>query len=250
MKILLSGALGFMGREVALQVRTESDENRILCGVDEVKGETDFPLYERFEDAPTADVVIDFSSPKALSGVLKYCVERHVPAVLCTTGYDDKQLEDIFEASKQVALFRSGNMSVGIALLRSLAKKAAMVLGESFDVEIIETHHNRKKDAPSGTALMLLDAIQDAYAEPHAEVYGRHGRNCPREKGEIGIHALRGGTVIGEHEVYFLGPSERIRLSHSIENRSVFASGALRAALFLMTKDSGLYDMDDLVRRL
>ena len=248
MKMLLSGALGRLARAIAELAMEEGHE--ILGGVDVATGKVDFPLYQSFADAPVADVVIDSSAPQALEGILDYCVKHHVPAVLCTTGYDEAQLAAIDEAAKQVALFRSGNMSVGVALLRALSRKAAAVLGDSFDVEIIETHHNRKKDAPSGTALMLYDAVKDAYEQPREAVYGRHGRDCKRQSQEIGIHALRGGTVTGEHEVCFFGPSERIKLSHSAENRSVFASGALRAAAFLMGKEPGLYDMDDLVGKL
>lgn len=247
MKILLSGALGRMGREVARQAKAENVE--ILCGVDTAAGETEFPLLTDFVKAPKADVVIDFSAPSALEGLLAYCTQHQVPAVLCATGYDDAQLAAVDEASRQVALFRSGNMSLGVALLRALARKAAAVLGDSFDIEIVETHHNRKKDAPSGTALMLLDAVKEG-RENLYPVYGRQGRDCLRQPGEIGVHALRGGTVTGEHEVCFFGPSERIRLSHSAENRSVFAAGALRAAAFMVDKQPGLYSMDDLVGRL
>ena len=248
MNILLSGALGHMGREVAAQAALEGIG--VLCGVDAAVGEAEFSLYTRFEDAPKADVVVDFSVPQALPDLLAYCERHGVPAVLCTTGYDDDQLRAIDEAAKKVALFRSGNMSVGIALLRALARKAATVLGDGFDVEIVEAHHNRKKDAPSGTALMLYDAVKNACEQPKQAVYGRHGRDSKRQPGEIGIHALRGGTVTGEHEVCFFGPSERIKLSHSAESRSVFASGALRAAAFLIGREPGLYSMDDLVGQL
>lgn len=248
MNILLSGALGHMGREVARQA--EANGLSILCGVDAAEGNAGFPVHASFDDVPVADVVIDFSAPQALPGLLNYCVQNRVPAVLCTTGYDDAQLAAIDEAAKKVALFRSGNMSLGIALLRALARKAAAVLGDSFDAEIVEAHHNRKKDAPSGTALMLYDALQDAYDQSREAVYGRHGRDCKRQPKEIGVHALRGGTVTGEHEVCFFGPSERIRLSHSAESRSVFAAGALRAAAFLIGKGPGMYSMDDLVGKL
>ena len=248
MRILLSGALGHMGREVARQAEDGSFE--ILCGVDAAEGKAAFPIHASFDAAPVADVVIDYSAPQVLPGLLDYCVRNKVPAVLCTTGYDDAQLAAIDEAAKQVALFRSGNMSLGIALLRALAKKAATVLGDSFDVEIVEKHHNRKKDAPSGTALMLFDAVKDAYDQPREAVYGRHGRDSKRQPNEIGLHALRGGTVTGEHEVCFFGPSERISLGHSAESRSVFAAGSVRAAAFLIGRAPGLYSMDDLVGKL
>jgi len=245
MRILMSGAMGYMGRAVAAQAEQEGVE--IVCGVDIVSGSAAFPIYTSFQDAPKVDVVIDFSKPESLDGLLAYCKAYHTPVVLATTGFDDQQLAKIDEASKEIAIFRSGNMSLGIALLRSLVRKAAQVLGDSFDVEIIEAHHNRKVDAPSGTALMLYDAVNDADDEPREAVYGRHGRDSKRKPREIGIHAVRGGTVTGEHEVCFFGPSERIKISHSAENRSVFAVGALRAAAFLMGKKPGMYNMDDML---
>ena len=248
MKVLISGALGHMGRAVAAQC--EADGLEVVGGVDVTAGEAGFPVVADFEDAPDADVVIDFSKPAALDGLLAYVTKRHIPAVLATTGYTEDQLDAIDRAAREVALFRSGNMSLGIALLRALSRKAAEVLGDGFDVEIVEAHHNRKVDAPSGTALMLYDAVKDAYDAPREAVYGRHGRDCKRQTQEIGIHSLRGGTVTGEHEVHFLGASERIRISHSAENRSVFAAGAVRAAEFLINKEPGLYSMDDVVGKL
>jgi len=248
MKILISGALGFMGREVAAQAKAHGDE--IVCGVDIVPGQADFPLYQTFEDCPAADVIVDFSTWKPGADLLTYAVKNRIPAVIATTGLSEEQLAAIDEAAKVIPIFRSGNMSLGIALLRALAKKAAGVLGETFDIEIVETHHNRKADAPSGTALMLLDAVKEGCTGERDAVYGRHGRDCKRQKQEIGVHALRGGTVTGEHEVCFFGTSERIRISHSAENRSVFAAGALRAAAFLTEQQPGLYTMDDVVGKL
>ena len=243
MKIWLSGAAGHMGRAVA--EAAESQGVRVLAGVDRVEADLGFPMVSRFADLPEGgDALIDFSAPAALGELLPWALECRVPLVLCTTGYDEAQLEQIREASRQLAIFRSGNMSVGIALLRRLAREAAQVLGEPFDIEITETHHRRKADAPSGTALMLLEAVRGANSQP---VFGRHGRESRRQPGEIGVHARRGGTVVGEHEVAFLGDQERICLSHSAESRSVFALGALRAAAFLIGKAPGTYDMDDLL---
>ena len=182
--------------------------------------------------------------------VLDYATKYRVPVVIASTGLTDEQLHQIAEASKVVPIFRSGNMSLGIALLRALAKKAAGVLGDAFDVEIVEAHHNRKLDAPSGSALMLLDAVKSAYPDEREAVFGRHGRDCKRQHQEIGMHSLRGGTVTGEHEVCFFGTGERIRISHSAENRGVFAAGALRAAAFLMNQQPGMYSMDDVVGQL
>ncbi len=245
MKLWISGALGHMGRAVAEKAVERGVE--IIGGVDARGGAADFPLYASFADAPVmGDAIIDFSTPEALDGLLRYAVNNHVPAVLATTGYTPAQLAQIDAAARQVALFRSANMSLGVAVLKALARKAAEALGEGYDVEIIEAHHRRKVDAPSGTALLLYDAVKDAYSAPRRAVEGRSGRNCKRQENEIGIHAVRGGTVTGEHEVCFFGPSERIRLCHSAEDRGVFAAGALRAAAFLVGKAPGLYSMDDL----
>ncbi len=248
MNILISGALGFMGREVARQANAMGVDVR--CGVDIAPGQADFPLFTTFENCPKADVIIDFSTWKPGADLLTYAVKHRVPAVIATTGLSEEQLAQIDEAAKVIPIFRSGNMSLGIALLRALAKKAASVLGETFDIEIVEAHHNRKVDAPSGTALMLLDAVKQGCAEEREANFGRHGRDCKRQKQEIGVHALRGGTVTGEHEVCFFGTSERIKISHSAENRSVFAAGALKAADFLIHQQPGLYTMDDVVGQL
>lgn len=245
MKILISGAAGFMGREVAAQAKAAGME---MVGVDIAPVEADYPVFTAYAQAPAdVDCIVDFSRPDSLRELLIYARENRIPAVLATTGYTQEQLAQIDEAAKEIAIFRSANMSVGIALLRALSRKAAQVLGEDFDVEIVEAHHNRKADAPSGTALMLFDAVKDVYDQPRVAQNGRSGRNCKRQHNEIGLHAIRGGTVTGEHQVCFLGPAERITVSHSAENRSVFAQGALRAAAFLKGKTPGLYSMDDVV---
>ena len=218
--------------------------------MDIAPGTADFPLYTTFEDCPGADVIVDFSTWKPGADVLSFAVKRRIPVVIATTGLSEEQLAAIDEAAKVIPIFRSGNMSLGIALLRALAKKAAAVLGETFDIEIVEAHHNRKADAPSGTALMLLDAVKEGCESPREANFSRHGRDCKRKKQEIGVHALRGGTVTGEHEVCFFGASERVKISHSAENRSVFAAGALRAAEFLAGQKPGLYSMDDVVGKL
>ncbi|MBR4082623.1 MAG: 4-hydroxy-tetrahydrodipicolinate reductase [Clostridia bacterium] len=246
MRILISGALGHMGRAVAEQAAVMGVE--IACGVDVTAAQETFPVYASFEDVTeNVDAVVDFSKPDSLGGLLAFAKARQIPAVLATTGYSDDQLEAIDKAAGEIPLFRSANMSVGVALLRLLCRKAAEVLGDDFDVEIVEAHHNRKVDAPSGTAVMLYDAIKDAYDDPRYAVNGRSGRDCKRQRGEIGMHALRGGTVTGEHEVCFFGQAERVKISHSAENRSIFAVGALRAAAFLQGKAPGLYNMDDML---
>lgn len=247
MKILISGALGHMGRAVAAQASADGIE--IVAGVDALQGDCSFPCHTSFDALPDCSgaVIVDFSRPEALTSLLAYAVKNHLPVVLATTGYTPEQEQEVDQAARQIPVFRSANMSVGVALLRHLCQEAAKVLGETFDVEIVEAHHNRKVDAPSGTALLLFDAIKDAYNEPRYAQLGRGGRNCKRQHNEIGIHALRGGTVTGEHEVCFFGPAERIRLSHSAEDRSVFASGALKAAAYLQGKAPGRYTMEDLV---
>lgn len=247
MKILISGALGHMGRAVAAQASADGIE--IVAGVDALQGDCSFPCHTSFDAMPDCSgaVIVDFSRPEALTSLLAYAVKNHLPVVLATTGYTPEQEQEVDQAAKQIPVFRSANMSVGVALLRHLCQEAAKVLGETFDVEIVEAHHNRKVDAPSGTALLLFDAIKNAYDEPRYAQLGRGGRNCKRQHNEIGIHALRGGTVTGEHEVCFFGPAERIRLSHSAEDRSVFASGALKAAAYLQGKAPGRYTMEDLV---
>ena len=246
MEILISGAAGFMGRAVAAQAQAEGIG--IAAGVDTLPLEAPFPCFPSFDSVPDAgDVIVDFSRPEALEGLLRFALRRGIPAVLATTGYSEEQLQAIDEAAREIALFRSANMSLGIALLRRLSREAALVLGSGFDVEIVEAHHRRKVDAPSGTALLLKDAVQQGRSEPLRAVYGREGRSARRGEDEIGLHAVRGGTVAGEHEVLFLGPNERITLHHSAENRSVFATGALRAAAFLLGRRPGLYSMDDLL---
>lgn len=248
MKILISGAMGFMGREVAKLCAAQGVE--VVAGVDIVSGQADFPLYTDYADVPAADVIIDFSNWKPGADLLDYAVKHRVPAVICATGLTDEQLQRIDEASRVIPIFRSGNMSLGIALMRSLIRRAATVLGEDFDVEIVEMHHNRKVDAPSGTALMLYDAVKDVYDQPREVKGGRYGRDSKRQHHEIGIHAVRGGTITGEHQVGFYGPSERITISHSAENRALFATGALRAAEFLMGQQPGMYSMDDVIGKL
>lgn len=247
MKILISGALGHMGRAVAAQASADGIE--IVAGVDALQGDCSFPCHTSFDALPDCSgaVIVDFSRPEALPSLLAYAVKNHLPVVLATTGYTPEQEQEVDQAARQIPVFRSANMSVGVALLRHLCQEAAKVLGETFDVEIVEAHHNRKVDAPSGTALLLFDAIKNAYDEPRYAQLGRGGRNCKRQHNEIGIHALRGGTVTGEHEVCFFGPAERIRLSHSAEDRSVFASGALKAAAYIQGKAPGRYTMEDLV---
>ena len=247
MKIIIGGALGHMGREVAAQAKSQGHD--ILFGIDAAQGQADFPVYPSFQEAPQVKdaVIVDFSRPELLDGLLRYALANGAPAVLATTGYSEEELKRIDAAAEQIPVFRSYNMSLGVAVLCALCRKAAAILGDGYDVEIVEAHHRRKVDAPSGTAVMLYNAVKDAYDEPRTAQYGRSGKSCKRTDTEIGMHSLRGGTVIGEHQVSFLGTYERVQLSHSAESRALFASGALRAADFLKDQKPGLYNMDALV---
>ncbi len=248
MRIIITGAAGHMGRAVAEAAKSHGVD--VACRFDPHAAEDGIVNDWAQVPAGCADALIDFSHPSALPGILAYCARSPLPLVLATTGYGEEELAGIAEAAKSTPVFRSANMSVGIALLRRLAKETAEALGEDFDIEIVEAHHNRKKDAPSGTALMLYEAVKNAGMENREAVCGRSGRDCARQKREVGLHAVRGGTVTGEHQVLFLGPMERITLSHSAENRAVFAEGALRAAAYLQGRQPGLYSMDDLVNGL
>ena len=247
--IILNGCNGHMGRAIT-DLAASREDCRVTAGVDPViSGETGFPVYSALSDVEEhGDVIIDFSHPSCLSAVLDYC-SRHpgTAAVLCTTGYSDEQVLEIKNASNSIPLFYSRNMSLGINLLIELAKKAAAVLGDSFDIEILEAHHNQKIDAPSGTALMIADAIKDMADSPMKYVYDRHSQRKKREKGEIGMHSIRGGTIVGEHQVIFAGQHEVISLAHSAQSKELFAAGAVNAARFMTNKDAGLYDMSALV---
>ena len=242
------GCNGKMGGFVAAAV--EDNKNcSAAFGVDAF-GERGygFPVYKSFAQVnEKADVIIDFSNPAVLDEMLDYALKNSVPCVICTTGYSPEQVEKIKEASKQIAVFYSGNMSLGINLLIELSKQAARVLGDGFDIEIVEKHHNQKIDAPSGTALMLADGISETLSEEPQYVYDRHSYRKKRSKNEIGIHAVRGGTIVGEHEVIFAGHDEVVTLTHRAQSKEVFAVGAVNAAVFLADKKSGMYTMGDML---
>ncbi|MBR5524100.1 MAG: 4-hydroxy-tetrahydrodipicolinate reductase [Clostridia bacterium] len=245
MKMLLNGCLGRMGRAITTMAADRG--LTVVAGVDRVSGEAAYPVCTALTDCPAADVVIDFSSPTALAEELAYVTAHKLPLVLCTTGLSAEQIEAVKAAAQQVPIFFSSNMSLGVAVLSALTKKAAAVLGDTYDIEIVEMHHNQKLDAPSGTALMLADAAKAGLSFEPEYTYDRHTRRQKRDKKEIGIASLRGGTVVGEHSVYFAGEQETIVLSHSAQSRSVFASGALAAAGFLVGKPAGLYTMEDIL---
>ena len=248
MKILLCGAYGKMGQSVA-QIVSERAGCTIAAGVDIGSGSAPFPVFSAPSLVDTdVDVVLDFSHPSALQGILEYAVSRAKPVVLATTGYNAEQITLIRRAAERIPVFFTANMSLGVNLLSELAKTAAKVLGSTFDIEIVEMHHNKKIDAPSGTALMLADEIASVLPEKPTYVYDRHDKRERRTKTEIGLHAVRGGTIVGEHEILFCGTDEVLRLSHSAGSKAVFASGAVNAAVFLADKPAGLYTMHDLVK--
>lgn len=246
-KLIISGCNGRMGHVVE-DICAADPNVDVVAGFD-ILGSADrnFPVYtspDQFEG--TADVVIDFSHPAALTPLLTFCERRGVSAVLATTGYSAEQLAEIDEAAKVIPIFRSANMSLGINVVIELIKKAASVL-DGYDIEIVERHHNRKVDAPSGTALMLADAAASVISYEPDYMYERHNVRQPRDKREIGISAVRGGTIVGDHEVIFAGRDEVIELHHHAASREIFASGAVKASKFLMGKAPGLYSMADLV---
>ncbi len=247
-KIAIVGCNGKMGGFVAEAVR-ENAACETLFGVDAFGvSKADFPVYKSFDEAADKpDVIIDFSNPAALDGMLAYALENRIPCVICTTGYSQEQVARIKAASEQIAVFYSGNMSLGINLLIELAKQATKVLGGSFDIEIVEKHHNLKVDAPSGTALMIADAVSDTLEQEPQYVYDRHSYRKKRSKNEIGIHSVRGGTIVGEHEVIFAGHDEVVTITHQAQSKQVFAVGAVNAAVFLAKQGAGMYDMSDLL---
>ena len=234
---------------VVRQIVKDNDNLEIVAGVDICEGTAEFPVYKVITDVKeSADVIIDFSSPKALDSILAYATGNNVPVVLCTTGYSEEQLAEINEAAKKVAILRSANMSLGINTLVKLLKTATEILaGNGYDIEIVERHHNQKKDAPSGTALLLADAINDTANGRYDYVYDRSDRREVRPKDEIGISAVRGGSIVGDHEVIFAGLDEVIEINHRAYSRSVFAKGAVSAAAFLAGKPAGMYNMGDVV---
>lgn len=249
--IILSGCGGRMGQAI-IRATQESDAIRIVAGVDinaaAVAPACAFPVYSSIDEFPDkADVIIDFSHHTAIHTLASYAEKTETPIVVCTTGHTDEERAEMEVLSQKVAVFFSGNMSIGINLLMELCRTASETLGLAFDVEIVEKHHNQKLDAPSGTALMIADAIADT-REQSDYVYDRHSVRKKRDPSEIGIHSIRGGTIVGEHEVIFAGNQEMITISHSAMSREIFASGALRAATYLCGKPSGLYNMSDMIR--
>ncbi len=247
LNIIFGGVNGRMGR-VFQDLIADKEDVALVAGVDVVSADCSFPVFSSFEDVNVkCDVVVDFSNPSALDGILAYCKKNQVPAVLCATGYSEEQLKAISEASKEIPMFRSSNMSVGVNIISELAKKAAALLYPDFNVEIVEKHHTQKLDAPSGTAIMIADSIASGLPEKVEYVYDRSQRRATRPENEIGISAVRGGTIVGEHDVILAGPDEVITLSHHAASRAIFANGALSAAKWISDKEPGLYNMSDVL---
>ena len=250
LKIIISGCNGHMGRVVE-SICNSTPNTQVVAGFD-VMGSTDrdFPVYASpAQFTGKADAVIDFSSPAALDGLLSFAKATKTPLVLATTGYSPEQIAQIGAAALEVPIFRSANMSLGINVLLELVKKAASVLGDSYDIEIVERHHRRKVDAPSGTALMIADAAASSCGHETEYVFERHSVRQPRDKKEIGISAVRGGTIVGEHEIIFAGHDEIMEIKHTALSREIFAQGAVEAAKFISgIQAPGLYDMSMLVK--
>ncbi|MDD3402588.1 MAG: 4-hydroxy-tetrahydrodipicolinate reductase [Hespellia sp.] len=248
-KLIMHGCNGKMGRMITGIIREDKDVE-LVAGVDNYTGvPNEYPVFSEIGKCDVeADAVIDFSNAGAVDGLLDYCVEKNLPVVLCTTGLSEEQIKKVEETSKKIAVLKSANMSLGINLLLKLLKDAAKVLSPSgFDIEIVEKHHNQKLDAPSGTAIALADSISEELDNGCEYTYDRSQVRRKREKNEIGISAVRGGTIVGEHEVIFAGEDEVIEFKHTAYSRAVFGKGAVEAGKFLAGRPAGMYDMSDVI---
>ncbi len=248
LNILLSGANGAMGQ--MLQGLIKNTENcQVIAGFDrDVTNDLSFPIYSDLSTChEVIDVIIDFSHFKAFPQILKFACDKKIPIVIATTGLSKDDLNTIEEASKTIPIFKTANLSLGINLLAKALQDMVASLEDGFDIEIIEKHHHKKADAPSGTALLLADAINEKLSNPKSYTYGREGRNAKRQNKELGIHAIRGGTIPGEHTVIFAGDDEIIEIKHSALSKKVFAQGALKASQYLVDQKPGLYDMSMLI---
>ena len=248
-KIIMHGCNGAMG-QVITKLAAEDKDAEITAGIDRVDNrENPYPVFTSCDAGDVeADVIVDFSVAQAVDGVLAYALKRKMPLVLCTTGLSEKQLEDVKTASAQIPILRSANMSLGVNTVFKLAAAAAKILGEvGYDIEIVEKHHNKKMDAPSGTALAIADAINEAMDDRYTYKLDRSAERARREANEIGIQAVRGGTIVGEHEVLFCGPDEVIEIKHTAYSKAIFGKGAIQAAQFLKGKKPGMYQMGDVI---
>jgi 4-hydroxy-tetrahydrodipicolinate reductase len=249
LKVLINGCNGTMGQVLSKQIE-EAKGMIVAAGIDKNsdKYENNYPVYnDIFDFKEKADVIIDFSNPESIIKLLEYGIKTETPIVIATTGLSDEDIDNIKKASEKIPVFHSANTSLGINVLSNLVKKAATILSESFDIEIIEKHHNKKVDAPSGTAYLIADAINEELENSMEFVFGREGNDAKRTKKEIGIHAVRGGTIPGEHTVIFAGMDEILEIKHTALSKKIFAQGAIRAAVFAAKQEKGLYTMNDLV---
>ncbi len=249
-KVMMHGCNGKMGQMISGLIQAE-EEIEIAAGVDAYTGRAnEYPVFGHIRDCHReVDVVIDFSNAGAVDEMLDYCVEKRLPVVLCTTGLSEEQLEHVREASEKIPVLKSANMSMGINLLMKLLKDVAKVMAPAgYDIELVERHHNQKLDAPSGTALALADSMNDALDREYTYIYDRSQDRKKRGQKEMGISAVRGGTIVGEHEVIFAGIDEVIEFKHTAYSRSVFGKGAVEAAKFLKGKPAGMYDMGDVIQ--
>ena len=248
-RAIMHGCNGYMGQVITGLVR-EDDGIEIVAGIDPVDcRDNGYPVFAGIKDCDVeADVIIDFASAKATDALLAYGVERRIPMVLCTTGLTKEQLQAVEDASRKVAVLKSANMSLGVNMLLKLLKEAANILAPAgFDIEIVEKHHNRKVDAPSGTALALADSINESLGNTYEYTFDRSQKHEKRKPKEIGISAVRGGTIVGDHDVIFAGTDEVITFSHTAYSRAVFGKGAIQAAKFLAGKPAGHYQMSHVI---
>ncbi|MCJ7967180.1 MAG: 4-hydroxy-tetrahydrodipicolinate reductase [Eubacterium sp.] len=247
--IIMNGCNGRMGRMIT-DIANKDTDVQIVAGIDAYdKVANDYPVFTNIFDCNVdADVIIDFSTASAVDDLLKYAVEKKIPVVLCTTGLTSEQLDNVQKASEKVAILKSANMSLGINTLMKILKVATEVLANrGYDIEIVEKHHNQKLDAPSGTALALADCINQVLNNEYDYTYDRSSRREKRPEKEIGISAVRGGTIVGEHEVIYAGIDEVIEIKHTAYSRAVFAKGAVDAAKYLASKETGMYNMADVL---
>ena len=248
-KVMMHGCNGAMGQVIS-EIIEESESAVMAAGVDfKDDGHNPYPVFKNLEDCNVdVDVIIDFSSSKATDRLLSYVAEKQIPLVLCTTGLSEEQLKKVEETSKKTAILRSANMSLGVNILLKLVNTAAKVLADAdFDIDIVEKHHKLKVDAPSGTALALADAVNEALHNEYDYVYDRSQRRIKRPKKEIGISAVRGGTIVGQHDVIFAGQDEVIEFHHTAYSKAIFGKGAVSAAIYLAGKPAGMYDMSDVI---
>lgn len=248
-KVMMHGCNGAMGQVIS-GIIEESESAVMAAGVDfKDDGHNPYPVFKNLEDCNVdVDVIIDFSSSKATDRLLNYVAEKKIPLVLCTTGLSEEQVKKVEETSKKTAILRSANMSLGVNILLKLVNTAAKVLADAdFDIDIVEKHHKLKVDAPSGTALALADAVNEALHNEYEYVYDRSQRRIKRPKKEIGISVVRGGTIVGQHDVIFAGQDEVIEFHHTAYSKAIFGKGAVSAAVYLAGKPAGMYDMSDVI---